>query len=648
MSSSTSLNAMVAPESCSPAPYGRACEACVRAKCKCFYRTPPESGCERCHRRGIACKQSLRTRKRRAREQHDTISASTSAFALDPASTIASASESASTPAVASLSSQLEAKLDDIMSVLRSQVVDKYTLAPAQTLQTATPPTSYNTPSAASITAASAPPRDPDIVVDMTTSAVRLVRPHTPPPSCHNPIFEDVLACDVTERLAEEQLHTFRIAFLPMFPFIHLPPTMSASQLRHEKPCLWLVMLCLTTKSVSQQFAMEEMIWDIISRRIVSEHLADLDLLLGVVCFASWSHYFKKDKPFMNMLTQLALSLATELGLHKDVPMNHQGRKRSHGAIAQNEPLQKIRTIEERRTFLAVFHLTSSTWAAYRKIEPLRWSRYLDDCLRILTEAGETMMDILLVTQVKCQLITHQLTCPSIDDEWGEDGLKTPSAVITAALLRQLEDVWRDLPPPLHSDRTAQFYINSAKLTIQSSAISRSSTPDHANLAQFQRLQSADVTLSTIEKWLAMFFDMPLFGWLGISVDFFAQFTQCLVILFKLTTLEITGWDLEEVKRRVNVFEVLDRAAETVDCVPGTLGIVDAEGPRRGLLFKTSYLFRAIKALFLAEMGPQKQQQSLPTADNGSVGLVDDGYFTDEFLESLWDEPWLSDILTPF
>lgn len=49
----------------------------------------------------------------------------------------------------------------------------------------------------------------------------------------------------------------------------------------------------------------------------------------------------------MNMLTQLALSLATELGLHKDVSMNHPGRG-------------KLRTLEERRTMLAVFHLTSS------------------------------------------------------------------------------------------------------------------------------------------------------------------------------------------------------------------------------------------------------------------------------------------------
>ncbi|KAI1198256.1 hypothetical protein F5X97DRAFT_299831 [Nemania serpens] len=615
--------------------------------------------CEsRCHRRGIACRQSIRTRKRKARAQPDSPSpsASPSASASAPAFALASASVPVPTPS----STRLEAKLDDLVSLLRSQAVEKQTLAQAQALQTATPVNSTSTdpytPSATSVRAAynesiiSAPPRDPDVLVDMTTSAVRLVRPSSPPPTS-SPVFQDVLECEVPERLAEEQLYTFRSAFLPIFPFVDLPPSVSASQLRHQKPLLWLVILSLTTKSVSQQFAMEKMIWDIISRRIVSEHLADLDLLLGVVCFASWSHYFKKDKPFMNMLTQLALSLTTELGLHKDVSMGYLERDNSYGAQAQNRPVQKIRTLEERRTILAVFHLTSSTWAAYRKTEPLRWNRYLDECLRILSEVGETIMDSLLITQIKCQLITHQLTRPT-DDSWGDDGPKSPSAIVTAALLSQVEDLQRTLPPLLRSERTAQFYINSAKLTIQASVISRPITQDHANIAQLQRLQDADATLSTIESWLAIFFEMPLFNWVGINVDIFAHFTHCLVVLFKLTTLETPGWDLEEVRRRANVFEVLDRAAETVDRVPATLGIVDAEGLRRGLLFKTSYLFRAIKALFLAEMGPQKQQQqqqqSLPADQNGSVGFGDEGYVPDEFLMSLWDEPWFSDILRPF
>lgn len=278
-------------------------------------------------------------------------------------------------------------------------------------------------------------------------------------------------------------------------------------------------------------------------------------------------------------------------------------------------------------------------------------------------------MDSLLITQIKCQLITHQLTCPT-DDSWEDDGPTSPSVVVAKTLLGQVEDLQRTLPPHLRSESpflppfmrclpsnrqvpgAAQFYINSTKLTIQASVLSRPIAQDHGYVAQLRRSRDAEATLNTIESWLATFFEMPECVWIGISVDIFAQFMHCLVVLFKLTTLETLGWDLEEVRRRADVFEILDRAAETVDRVPARLGIMDARGPRRGLLFKTSYLFRAIKALFMAEMGPRKQQQqqqqSLLAAQDGSVGSGGDGYVSDEFLMSLWDEPWFSDILRPF
>lgn len=238
----------------------------------------------RCHRRNLACRQSVRTRKRKARTQPAPATVCTE--------TSIPASVSNPTP------SKLEEKLDDLVSLLRSQAVEKQSHDSTQGLQTTTPPnsnpTDKNTPSSMSVTASnfepiiSLPPRDPDIIVDITVGAVRLTRPDSPPPTS-SPILEDVLPCEIPDNLGEEQICTFRNTFLPMFPFVHLPLAVSASQLRHQKPCLWLVIMCLTTKSVARQFAMEEIIWEIISRRIVSEHLADLDLLLGVICFASWS-----------------------------------------------------------------------------------------------------------------------------------------------------------------------------------------------------------------------------------------------------------------------------------------------------------------------------------------------------------------------
>jgi hypothetical protein len=62
----------------------------------------------------------------------------------------------------------------------------------------------------------------------------------------------------------------------------------------------------------------------------------------------------------MTMLSQLAVTLALELGLHNDAPKNMPRQSKSGRVLAQQAPGPQSRTMEERRSILAVFHLTSS------------------------------------------------------------------------------------------------------------------------------------------------------------------------------------------------------------------------------------------------------------------------------------------------
>ena len=63
---------------------------------------------------------------------------------------------------------------------------------------------------------------------------------------------------------------------------------MSASDLRYQKPFLWLVIMSLTTKSLAQQLVMGDMIRRIIAQQVVVESEKSLDMLLGVLCFIGW------------------------------------------------------------------------------------------------------------------------------------------------------------------------------------------------------------------------------------------------------------------------------------------------------------------------------------------------------------------------
>ncbi|OAQ92095.1 Zn2/Cys6 DNA-binding protein [Purpureocillium lilacinum] len=569
-----------------PAPYGRACAGCARAKCKCFYQEGGQT-CERCQRLGKQCEPAVAVRKRKAQTQPP--------------------------PPVPS---RLEGKLDDIVSLLRSQAAHKESHAN-------TPSMTDGSPSAASVSATyaavSPPTRDPDVAISTVSSIVHLSRPSedvTP-----SPVAEDVAAHRLSPRVAEASLDDFRRSFLPMFPFAYIPDSMTAADVCRGKPFLWLVVMALSSKDVSRQFAMEETIWHIISQRIVAEHLADLDLLLGVICFASWSHYFKKDKPFMTMLSQLAAALAMELNIHKDVPQARTARRENL--------TPQVRTMEERRTMLAVFHLTCSTWTAYRKTEPLRWTRYLENCLRMLRDNAETSLDVTLATQVECQLIANKLTCAGLDEATERDAGAT-TAVLVNVLLSQLSGIRRNLPQGIQSERAVQFYLSHTEITIREALAARPRTESADSLMQFRRLEDLELLMGSAERWLDAFTHMPLADWVGVNVDVFAQFTHTLVVVLRLNTVSEPGWDLQESCRRADVLEILDRACDTIDRVPPAIGMVDAKGPRSGLFFKTTYLLKAIKSLFVAEMGPKD-----------GVSILDD------FLMNLENEPWLSDILGP-
>ncbi|KAK3379003.1 hypothetical protein B0T24DRAFT_144101 [Lasiosphaeria ovina] len=631
--------------------------------------------------------------------------------------------------------SRLEEKLDDLVSLLRSQAGEKQPQPPPQLVSTdlntpsTTPGTICTNSQSLPATPSTSANLQPQVTVDTDTSVIHVLRPAPDYPMSLSPILEDVSAHHFPALAADAQLDLFRRVFLPTFPFVHLPSSMTAADLRHQKPFLWLVVMCYTTKNAARQFAIEETVWQIVSRRVVAQHMADLDLLLGVVCFASWSHYFKKDKPFMVMLAQMALAMAVDLGIDRDAPpANTTRHTRSGRVLTQQAPPkpQTARTMEERRAILAVHHLVSAMWSAYRKIQPLRWTAYMDVCLGMAGEGRETALDIVLATQIKCQLITNHLT---VSEEGDEGAAKTPvSAVLVAALLSQSNAVRQSVPAHMQSHKIIQLYLFNTDITIQERYIRNSTTAkaargsssgaaagggDHSGMAQLRRVQELDATLTSIERWLAAFSGLSMEEWLGVTVDVFAQMMHTVVVLFKLTTLAddgdgdgegddntdslaASGWDGDAVRRRADMHEILDTWLRRVERIPAALGLVDADGPRRGLFFKTPFLLRAVKALFVAETGPPRraapanshvqQQQAVdinpgPGPDNNSaaaagastspnfltsegsgLGADGGGYYNvnapsmaefgedflmipDDFLLNLTNEPYLSDIV---
>jgi hypothetical protein len=101
-------------------------------------------------------------------------------------------------------------------------------------------------------------------------------------------IADEVSLFQISDAVAEEQLNTFCYAFLPFFPFVHIPALMRASELRLQKPFLWLVIMSLTTKSVAQQIALGNTIRRIVAQKVIVEHERSMDIVLGLIGYLAW------------------------------------------------------------------------------------------------------------------------------------------------------------------------------------------------------------------------------------------------------------------------------------------------------------------------------------------------------------------------
>jgi hypothetical protein len=92
----------------------------------------------------------------------------------------------------------------------------------------------------------------------------------------------------VTPTEAEDALETFKSSYLPWFPFVLIPDSMTAEQLRNVRPFLWLNIMLVTSRSSPQYQRMGDIVRRELSEAMVMDSEKSLDLLLGMIVFLGW------------------------------------------------------------------------------------------------------------------------------------------------------------------------------------------------------------------------------------------------------------------------------------------------------------------------------------------------------------------------
>ncbi|KAF7553864.1 hypothetical protein G7Z17_g3327 [Cylindrodendrum hubeiense] len=207
---------------------GKACTNCVRIKCKCIYRVGG-SACERCYRLKKICEPSGSDR-RRGPKRH-----------------------------AAARSDRLEEKLDDIVSILRSQRTP---------LGTDQGKTNHH------------PGSDGAGFEDDISLHPTVVSPDT--------AFNGVYIDEPSLLEAEECLKRFREDMVPYCPYIHIPSHETSVQLRQTYPFLWLNIMSVASKSLRTRNSLNKQARGIIIHKIAAGSERSFDMLLGLTTFVNW------------------------------------------------------------------------------------------------------------------------------------------------------------------------------------------------------------------------------------------------------------------------------------------------------------------------------------------------------------------------
>ena len=87
---------------------------------------------------------------------------------------------------------------------------------------------------------------------------------------------------------AEQYLTTFHTYKAKYFPFVYIPSTTTAQQLRQERPFLWLCIMTIASRSTSQQQVLGSQIQHVVAQEMLLKSGQSIDLLLGLLAYIGW------------------------------------------------------------------------------------------------------------------------------------------------------------------------------------------------------------------------------------------------------------------------------------------------------------------------------------------------------------------------
>ncbi|KAF6814807.1 C6 transcription factor [Colletotrichum sojae] len=260
----------------------------------------------------------------------------------------------------------------------------------------------------------------------------------------------------------ENLLATYRDELAPHFPFVIVSASVSAATLAATRPFLMAAIRMVA--SFRSPRSMRGQAYALMSH--IADHMLlrcerSLDLLLGLVVILGWFHHHCIAHAQLNQLISLAASLVGELGLKRGPSVTERTK-----LMVMRPSEMRQRTNEERRLLLAVWYLSSAISLDMQQIDPMRFSGYMQQCLRELEEARELESDMHVIYIVRIQRLAERISQIRGDGDEEAGVIKAPISAYASSFQAELNKLQAQMPRSLRDNHFLKVRMATARLRL--------------------------------------------------------------------------------------------------------------------------------------------------------------------------------------
>ncbi|KAF7525678.1 hypothetical protein PCG10_004669 [Penicillium crustosum] len=398
---------------------------------------------------------------------------------------------------------------------------------------------------------------------------------------------------NIDEAEGELFMKVFFEKIFPLFPFLVIPPHVTAEELRREKPFLYLNISMVACQNALRQREIVDAVQEHVAEHIVMRGERSLDLLQGLLLNVAWfivvsrfprhgdyppnvpkveePHHIIRSTAQLDTNVHLLVAQSLSLGLNQEMAYQ---KSLNYPLTYLKDTITEdhhnpVRTLEERRTYLGCYYLITMLSTCVKDLGSIiRFTRYTDECCNVLDQIAEYPTDASAVQLIRAMNVADKIHHTLYHTELFSSSVSSAPPPLGLSI-RWLEAEIKQLKAHISSESPYSAILQLHYTTLEihlyrialNTDVSKSNYGDHPLMQLDLLFRCLEATTSFFQTILSLPSD--LFPFFPFTMT--CQFAKAIVALSQLSLYDHPGWDRAYVESIIDFDQTVDGIASKME-----------------------------------------------------------------------------------